>query len=55
MALAAPETGAENWDAPRLHRMDNVIMAARAFEADPESYTALRAELGGGDILTHAV
>lgn len=52
--LAMPPEGG-NTGVPRLHRMEDVILAARAFEADPEGYVSKRAALVGGDILRQAV
>lgn len=40
---------------PMLHNMDDVIHAARSFEADPEAYVEARGEFVGGDILRDAV
>ena len=51
-ALAQPAAGA---GVPRLHALSDVVLAARAFDADPHGYAQKRAHLVGGDILRQAV
>ncbi|WP_321338116.1 type II toxin-antitoxin system HipA family toxin [uncultured Cohaesibacter sp.] len=54
-ALAPTPEDKDGPRVPRLHNMSDVIMAARAFEANPDEYAQKRADLVGGDILHHAV
>lgn len=53
-ALAKPRTRKEEARVPMLHNMQDVILAARDFEADPDAYVEKRGVLVGGDILRDA-
>lgn len=54
-ALAPPKTGPGQVPIPRLLDLEQIIVEARAFEADPIHYREKRARMVGGDLLRNAV
>lgn len=54
-ALAKPRSGKGGARVPMLHKMQDVILAARDFEADPHAYVEKRGVMVGRDILRDAV
>jgi serine/threonine-protein kinase HipA len=54
-ALAPPKTGQGQVSIPRLLDLEQIVVEARAFEADPIHYREQRARMIGGGILQNAI